>query len=45
MLDSFSCEVECEGEYLAPGSDGLHNQRILDAAYASWRSGTKQVVG
>ena len=44
MLDSFAAEVEGSGTYLAPGSDGLHNQRILDAAYASWRSGTKQVV-
>ncbi len=44
MLDSFSCEIKCEGEYLAPGSDSLHNQRILDAAYASWRDGKKQTI-
>ncbi len=44
MLDSFSAEIEGKGKYLAPGSDGLHNQRILDAAYASWRGGTKQVL-
>jgi predicted dehydrogenase len=44
MLDSFSTEIEGKGKYLATGSDGLHNQRILDAAYASWRSGTKQVL-
>jgi predicted dehydrogenase len=44
MLDSFSAEVEGRGSYLASGRDGLHNQRILDAAYASWRSGVKQAV-
>src|SRR5271163_5009085 len=44
MFDSFSGEVEGTGTYLASGNDGLHNQRILDAAYASWRSGTKQVL-
>jgi predicted dehydrogenase len=44
MFDSFSAEVEGTGTYLASGIDGLHNQRILDAAYASWRSGVKQLV-
>lgn len=44
MLDSFTAEIEGTGTYLASGSDGLHNQRVLDAAYASWRSGTKQSV-
>jgi predicted dehydrogenase len=42
MLDSFSAAVESRGEYLATGEDGLHNQRVLDAAYASWRSGKAQ---
>jgi predicted dehydrogenase len=44
MFDSFSAEVEGTGTYLASGIDGLHNQRILDAAYVSWRSGSKQLV-
>ena len=44
MLDSFSAEIEGQGKYLAPGLDGLHNQRILDAAYESWRSGAKRKV-
>ena len=44
MLDSFSAEIQGTGKYLAPGTDGLLNQRILDAAYASWRSGVKQQV-
>jgi len=44
MLDSFAAEIEGTGKYLAPASDGLYNQKILDAAYASWRSGNKQPV-
>ena len=44
MLDSFACEVEGKGRYLASGRDGLHNQRVLDAAYESWRAGKKQFV-
>jgi predicted dehydrogenase len=44
MLDSFSAEIEGTGRYLASGTDGLHNQRILDAAYASWRSGVRQGI-
>ena len=41
MLDGFSAWVEGRGEYLAPGRDGLHNQRVLDAAYQSWRDGAR----
>lgn len=44
MLDSFSDWVEGRGEYRATGADGLHNQMVLDAAYASWRTGTRQTV-
>jgi len=44
MLDAFSAEVQGTGTYLASGGDGLHNQRILDAAYASWRSGIRQSI-
>jgi predicted dehydrogenase len=44
MLDGFSAAVEGRGTYLATGEDGLHNQKVLDAAYASWRSGTVQTV-
>ncbi|MGD0631285.1 MAG: Gfo/Idh/MocA family oxidoreductase [Terracidiphilus sp.] len=42
MLDSFSDWVEGRGEYRAPASDGLHNQQVLDAAYASWRTGERK---
>jgi len=44
MLDGFSAWCEGRDSYLAPASDGLHNQRILDAAYRSWRDGTKQII-
>jgi predicted dehydrogenase len=41
MLDGFSGWIEGRGEYLATGLDGLHNQRVLDAAYQSWRDGVR----
>jgi predicted dehydrogenase len=44
MLDGFSSWVEGRGTYLAPASDALHNQRVLDAAYRSWREGVKQTI-
>lgn len=42
MIDAFAATVEGRGVYLATGEDGLHNQRVLDAAYKSWHTGTKQ---
>jgi len=45
MIDSFSAAVEGRGTYLASGEDGLHNQRVLDAAYKSWHTGAKQMIG
>jgi predicted dehydrogenase len=44
MLDAFSRWIETGEPYLAPAQDGLRNQRILDAAYRSWRSGRKQTL-
>jgi len=44
MLDGFSSWVEARGEYLAPACDALHNQRVLDAAYRSWRDGMRVLV-
>ncbi len=44
MLDGFSAAVEGRGTYLAPGEDGLHNQRVLDAAYKSWHTGNRQKI-
>jgi len=44
MLDSFSDWVQGRGEYRATGADGLHNQQVLDAAYASWRTCERQLL-
>jgi 1,5-anhydro-D-fructose reductase (1,5-anhydro-D-mannitol-forming) len=44
MLDSFSDWVQGRGEYRATGADGLHNQQVLDAAYASWHTGERQTL-
>ena len=44
MLDSFSAWAKGGETYLAPATDALHNQRVLDAAYRSWRDGTKQTI-
>jgi predicted dehydrogenase len=44
MLDSFAGAVAGREEYLATGEDGLKNQRVLDAAYESWRSGARQSI-
>ena len=44
MIDGFAAWVEGTGEYLAPAQDGLHNQKVLDAAYRSWRSNTRVTV-
>lgn len=44
MLDGFSSALDGRGHYAATGEDGLQNQTVLDAAYASWRSGKKEIV-
>lgn len=44
MLDNFSDAIEGTESYLSPVEDGLRNQRILDAAYRSWRSGKREIV-
>ena len=45
MLDDFAQWTDGKSSYLAPASDGLHNQRVLDAAYASWRRGVRETIG
>jgi 1,5-anhydro-D-fructose reductase (1,5-anhydro-D-mannitol-forming) len=45
MLDAFSRAIAGDGDYAATGEDGLKNQLALDAAYASWRSGRKELLG
>ncbi len=44
MLDAFSAWVEGRGTFRATAADGLHNQQVLDAAYASWRTGQRQTL-
>ena len=44
MIDGFSAWVEGRGTYLAPATDAFPNQLILDAAYRSWRDGTRQSI-
>lgn len=44
MLDGFSAWVEGGDTYLATAEDGLHNQRVLDAAYESWHDGHKHEI-
>lgn len=44
MVDGFSDAIEGRGSYRATGDDGLKNQRVLDAAYASWQSGRKEII-
>jgi 1,5-anhydro-D-fructose reductase (1,5-anhydro-D-mannitol-forming) len=44
MLDAFSDWVEGRGEYRATAADGVHNQMVLDAAYASWRTGERKLL-
>ncbi len=39
MLDSFALSLRGETEYLASAEQGVRNQRVLDAAYASWKTG------
>jgi predicted dehydrogenase len=44
MVDNFSAAIEGTARYLSPGEDGLCNQQILDAAYQSWRTGSRQSI-
>ncbi len=44
MLDSFALASRGQETFAATGEDGVHNMRVLDAAYRSWRSGTREVV-
>ena len=44
MLDDFSRAMQGKSTYLASGADGVLNQKILNAAYKSWRSGQRERV-
>jgi predicted dehydrogenase len=45
QADAFSAALEGKGEFLIPGEDGVANQRVLDAAYRSARSGLLESTG
>jgi 1,5-anhydro-D-fructose reductase (1,5-anhydro-D-mannitol-forming) len=44
MLDSFALAFRSGGTFAASGEDGVTNMRALDAAYASWQSGSRAAV-
>jgi predicted dehydrogenase len=44
MLDGFARAYHGEADFRATAQGGLHNMRVLDAAYKSWRSGVREVV-
>ncbi len=45
MIDNFAQALRGSEPFLGPGSEGVHNQHILDAAYKSWHSGKRERVG
>ncbi len=45
QFDAFAATVRGEAPFPATAQDGLRNQQVLDAAYRSWRSGQRQVLG
>jgi 1,5-anhydro-D-fructose reductase (1,5-anhydro-D-mannitol-forming) len=44
MLDAFALAAQGHGVYAASGDDALRNQLVLDAAFASWRTGQRQQI-
>ena len=44
QLDSFAAAIEQESQFLISGEDGLRNQRVLDAAFRSIKSGKVEDV-
>jgi len=44
MIDSFALASRGQGSFAASGDDGVHNMRVLDAAYKSWKSGVRETV-
>jgi predicted dehydrogenase len=45
MIDNFAQALRGEEPFLGPGTEGVHNQHILDAAFKSWRTGNRERVG
>ena len=44
MLDAFSATVTGSGDFASTGDDGVHNQKVLDAAFLSWRTCRREPV-
>lgn len=44
QVDSFALSVERGIPITVPGTEGLKNQQVLDAAYRSIRTGTREVI-
>jgi len=44
MLDSFALALRGQETFRASGEDGVLNMQVLDAAYKSWRTGTRESV-
>lgn len=44
MMDNFARALRGEEAFAGPGSEGVRNQHILDAAFRSWRSGRRERV-
>jgi 1,5-anhydro-D-fructose reductase (1,5-anhydro-D-mannitol-forming) len=44
MMDSFAAALRGGPNFAATGEDSVHNTRVLDAAYKSWRSGVRELV-
>ena len=44
MMDNFARAMRGEEVFAGPGSEGVRNQHILDAAFRSWRSGQREPV-
>ncbi len=45
MLDDFALAFRGKRDFAATGADAVTNMKVLDAAYASWRSGRRERVG
>ncbi len=44
MIDAFARAYRGDGTFAASGADGVVNQRLLDAAFRSWRSGLRETL-
>ena len=45
QVDGFALSIERGTPFAAPGIEGLRNQRVIDAAYRSIKTGNREVIG